>query len=98
MGACTFGTVARGATASDAFNTAVDEARYEYGHGGYTGTIAEKDSFKIVKLSKEVIKDKTLFDAKIDELLDEEFDDKWGPAGCVQLEKDKFYFFGWASE
>lgn len=32
----------------EAFNSIVEEARYEYGHGGYTGTIAEKSEFKNV--------------------------------------------------
>jgi hypothetical protein len=29
-----------------AFDKAVEAARYDYGHSGYTGTIAEKDEFK----------------------------------------------------
>lgn len=42
MGATNFYTEANGATLSEAFQTAVDNAYYEYGHGGYTGSIAEK--------------------------------------------------------
>jgi len=42
MGAADFSTTALGKTAEDAFSTAIHEAAYEYGHGGYTGTIAEK--------------------------------------------------------
>ena len=38
-------TQSSGATAKEAFNSAVDHALYEHGHGGYTGTIAEKDTF-----------------------------------------------------
>lgn len=45
MGACDFETRGFGKTAQDAFNEAVDRARYEHGHGGYTGTIAEKSEF-----------------------------------------------------
>jgi hypothetical protein len=45
MGATTFANVGRGATAQDAFGGLVSSARYEYGHGGYTGTIAEKQGF-----------------------------------------------------
>jgi len=33
---------AKGKTAQEAFDAAVAQARHEYGHGGYTGTIAEK--------------------------------------------------------
>ena len=45
MGACTFYTQASGQTASKAFSSAVDSALWYSGHGGYTGTIAEKDEF-----------------------------------------------------
>jgi hypothetical protein len=46
MGATTFANVGRGATAQEAFGGLVSAARYEYGHGGYTGTIAEKSGFQ----------------------------------------------------
>lgn len=52
MGACTFRTIAVGKDASDAFNNAVQEACYEDGHGGYTGTIAEKHSFRVFEVPK----------------------------------------------
>jgi hypothetical protein len=42
MGAVNFYCEAEGKTLSEAFRSAVDEAYYEYGHRGYTGTIAEK--------------------------------------------------------
>lgn len=45
MGATTFFTFATGKTASEAFASAQAEARYDHGHSGYTGTIAEKPSF-----------------------------------------------------
>lgn len=45
MGAEQFYVRARAKSAQEAFNTAVREAQYENGHGGYTGTIAEKNSF-----------------------------------------------------
>lgn len=43
MGAELFRTRAAGDTLAAAFAAAVDQARYEHGHGGYTGTIAEKN-------------------------------------------------------
>lgn len=98
MGACTFYQSAEGRTAQEAFKLAREEAAWEHGHGGYTGTIAEKDSFKLVNLSEEIIKDQVLLSAKIDELIDTEFDDKWGPAGCVKTGENTYLFFGWASE
>ena len=48
MGACDFGVRAKGKTAKEAFNNAVEEAQYESGHGGYTGTIAEKHAFNLM--------------------------------------------------
>jgi len=42
MGAEDFSIGALGKTAEDAFSRAIEDARYEHGHGGYTGTIAEK--------------------------------------------------------
>lgn len=52
MGADNFDTYGFGKTARDAFNTACRDAAYEHGHGGYTGTIAEKSSFRLVDLPK----------------------------------------------
>ena len=43
MGACNFTTYEFGKDSKDAFKTAREEALYMHGHGGYTGTLAEKD-------------------------------------------------------
>ena len=48
MGAEVFESYAQGATAAEAFHNAVNEAQYLHGHGGYTGTIAEKSSFVLI--------------------------------------------------
>ena len=45
MGATNFETTATGKTAREAFLNAVNDAYYWNGHGGYTGTIAEKPGF-----------------------------------------------------
>jgi hypothetical protein len=50
MGSANFRTINTGATAEDAFDQAVAQAQNEYGCEGYTGTIAEKDGFLLVKL------------------------------------------------
>ncbi len=42
MGGCDFFTVAEGRDAKEAFSAAVEQAQYMHGHGGYSGTIAEK--------------------------------------------------------
>ena len=99
MGACEFVNVAKGKTAKDAFSQVVSEAQYESGHGGYTGTIAEKSAFKMVTDHKA----STLREASdlAERLLNEEDDkygDKWGPCGCIRVgETDTYVFFGWAS-
>ena len=45
MGATNYVTISKGQNAKDAFSSAYDKAQWDHGHGGYTGTIAEKDSF-----------------------------------------------------
>ena len=96
MGACNFTDYGTGATAKEAFNGARETAQYDHGHSGYTGTIAEKDSFVMIDLPE----GKEAGDY-IDELLDNadsRISDKWGPAGCIKTGDDTYLFFGWASE
>lgn len=96
MGACEFITRAKGKTAREAFDEAVSEAKYEYGHRGYTGTIAEKHSFKVIRRPEgELVR--TFVSAC---LRDETHfcQDKWGAAACIQGEApDEWIFFGCAS-
>ena len=101
MGADVFFTNASGKTAGEAFAEAVRRARYDHGHAGYTGTLAEKDDFAVIAVpyGEEPMK---FADKLIDEC-DSRIDDKWGPAGCIQTKTDEdtgiktFLFFGWAS-
>ncbi|MBD3262054.1 MAG: hypothetical protein GF334_10390 [Candidatus Altiarchaeales archaeon] len=48
MGADTFFVRVKGKTARDAFREAVEDARHWSGHGGYTGTIAEKSDYVMI--------------------------------------------------
>jgi hypothetical protein len=48
MGAVDFESHADGETVGAAYDTAVTDAQYDYGHAGYTGTIAEKDGYYLV--------------------------------------------------
>ena len=95
MGSCDFWTKAEGKTAQEAFNNATETARYESGHGGYTGTIAEKSEFCVVEcpVGVGVIE----HCRSLEESGDFPFDDKWGPAGCVALTQGHWLFFGAAS-
>ena len=95
MGACTFFQEAKGATAKDAFANAVFDAQYEHGHGGYSGTLAEKRDFVMIELPPGQTPH-----TYADELInnsDSRIDDKWGPAGCIKIDGDNYLFFGWAS-
>lgn len=95
MGACDFYHTARGKDAREAFSNAREEAFYDHGHSGYTGTIAEKNNFVMVSVPEG-------YDpmAYADRLIGEDnsvVSDKWGPAGCIKIEEGKYLFFGWAS-
>jgi hypothetical protein len=104
MGACDFYYRQRDKTAREAFRRAVEDAQWEYGHGGYSGTIAEKGSFVMIH-SEEVTSHDTAYDyaSRLIEECDRRIWDKWGPAGCIEIpdsEKDgtkEFLFFGMAS-
>ena len=98
MGAELFAVKARGKTAQEAFNNAVQEARYDFGHAGYSGTIAEKDSFEMANVPVGM-SPKEYVDNFFKDSSDSPFDDKWGPAGCVKdpYAEDTYVFFGWAS-
>lgn len=105
MGATTFYTLARGKTPDKAFRNAIHQARYDHGHSGYTGTIAEKYDYVLIPSPKKVTSDEQRYQYA-EELIrkrDRRVDDKSGPAGCIELSPAdngdrRFYFFGWASE
>lgn len=97
MGASTFMNFSEQKTAMDAFKTLRDQAAWESGHGGYTGTIAEKSEFIMVGPVVETVEEarevaKALIDSD-----DKRISDKWGPAGCIDVRGGGFLFFGWAS-
>ena len=83
MGACEFMNTITAKTAEEAFNEAVEKAQHMYGHGGYTGTIAEKGGFRMINVPKD---QETLEYAK--KLLNDEnhwVGDKHEAAGCILL-------------
>lgn len=114
MGAQQFVVTATGRDAREAFRRVTDEARYMNGHGGYTGTIAEKDTFVMISLPTRTDPWKfaeMAFDAAyaaqavnydrkgarrvlsriparlrpVAARAGEAIEDKWGPAGCVEV-------------
>ena len=58
MGAVQFETTVFASTPEKAFASAVEAAHYMHGHGGYTGTIAEKDGFRVFDLPARLDADK----------------------------------------
>lgn len=54
MGATNFQTYGIGKTVGEAYQKAVEEALYWSGHGGYTGTIAEKSGYALITLPPRV--------------------------------------------
>lgn len=97
MGACDFIQSGRGKTAQEAFSKAVQHAQYMSGHGGYTGTIAEKREFVMVTSDTLDERDAVTLAQKLLDEDDHRITDKWGPAGCIRMGEDHWLFFGWAS-
>lgn len=100
MGANWFWTSSYGHTAQEAFDTAVEDAKYEFGHGGYTGSIAEKGHFTVLSLPDDV----DFSEENVEDLVEHdstfrEVEDKWGSAGCLKhpRKKNTWVFFGYAS-
>jgi hypothetical protein len=110
MGADQFSTYQEGADVDTAFRAVVDEAHYEHGHRGYTGTIAEKDEYVIVHADP---LPRVVAEAMAEAVLrtdDPRVNNKWGPAGAIPVRADYpsgsddgnnavigWLFFGWAS-
>ena len=98
MGGAWFAEASTGKTAREAFDNAVEEAQYEHGHGGYTGTIAEKTRFVMVGTVATLKEAYELADKLCDDD-DARVSDKWGPAGCIAVTSfpNTWVFCGWAS-
>ncbi|MEU3452254.1 hypothetical protein ABZ671_01225 [Micromonospora sp. NPDC006766] len=103
MGADEFQQYADGADPAEAFRDACEEARHEYGHRGYTGTLAEKDDYIVIE-GKPTPRE--LAEALASRLVrddDPRIRDKWGPAGAIAVAADGstgiagWLFFGLAS-
>lgn len=95
MGAMSFYQRARGSTAREAFQGACRQALHQSGHGRYTGTIAEKSDYTMIKCPPSMKPE-----AYAEELItsgDSRVKDKWGPAGCIDCGGGEFLFFGIAS-
>jgi hypothetical protein len=96
MGATDFMCKGVGKSAKDAFVKLKEEYAYQFGHSGYTGTIAEKDSFVMIPLPDGM--NPIEYADKLIEEGDSRIDDKWGACGCIAIPaSDEYLFFGVAS-
>ena len=101
MGAHDFTVLAEGEDLQRAFAAARENAAYEHGHGGYTGTVAEKDQVVVIERTPLT---ETAAHATAQALLDagdSRIADKWGPAGAIAVGDagtvTGWLLFGWAS-
>jgi hypothetical protein len=74
------------------FRELCDDARYMHGHGGYTGTFAEKDGISI--LSPPSGQEFWTTD-QLDET--DTADDKWGPVAAGLIAEGTYYLCGYCS-
>jgi len=87
MGANAFIEFGYGDGPREVFDALVDQARYENGHGGYSGTIAEKNTYRVVTLPEGEAPAKFADRMSMKEGRDG-FADKWGPAGACEVPVD----------
>lgn len=97
MGACDFVDLVKEPDLEKAFNKAVDSAQYEHGHGGYSGSIAEKGNYVVINAKPRTEAEAFKF---ADAVMSAEWNeaatqaeraayqqvrDKWGPAGAIAV-------------
>lgn len=96
MGASSFSNVIVAMNAEEAFRAAVDWARAEYGHGPYTGTIAEKHGFTILALPEGVRPNEFIAALKADDIYQDDFrsgktaflpHENWRPGCYIKVSK-----------
>lgn len=88
MGGTTFDHYAEGVNVDDAFKNAHEEATYEHGHGGYSGTIAEKPGYVVITHEPMLLNEAYHLVNKLTDANDPRINDKWGPAGAIPIVSD----------
>lgn len=81
-----------GSSPHHAFETATMKAKLKYGNGGFSGTIAEKGSFLVIKVPKGW--DPFEYADRLVREEDPRIADVWNPAGCIELGNNEYLFFG----
>lgn len=94
MGADQFMENGKGKDVMDAFQKAVDQAAYEHGHGGYSGSLAEKRSYVEITPLEGVAPEEyaalVLYEAW-QFMMDEEWDAKTERYVCPPFNKEKLH-------
>lgn len=85
MGAVEFVVFAAGVDIRDAFASAREQARAEHGSRGYTGSIAEKDDYRVLSEVPTFRSEAERTATRLLESDDERVSDKWGPAGALPV-------------
>lgn len=85
MGAEWFTTLAEGTDVHAAFTEAVEAARHEHGHGGGSGTIAEKKQYTIIQTDPVDLDTAGDLAERLMDDNDPRVADKWGPAGAIPV-------------
>lgn len=94
MGGQFFTEYGEGTNAEDAFRRAVEKAQYDFGHAGYTGTIAEKKTFVMVEKPNGQGEEEFAWAILEGDIVVGTVTAKDGPAGCIDLGDGDFLFFG----
>jgi hypothetical protein len=87
MGAVPFEEYADGADVDTAFEEARENTLYENGHGGYTGTIAEKSDYVIVTHTPVDLDQAQALARELIDQHDHRIDGVWGPAGAIPVHR-----------
>lgn len=85
MGATSFETYQGDTDVRSAFHDAARDARDEHGHGGYTGSIAEKDSYVVLHREPVTLAEAYRLAEGFMERNTQGVDDKYGPAGAIAV-------------
>ncbi len=101
MGACEFYEYIDGdQTLDDAFAYAREDAAYMSGHGGYTGTVAEKNSVVAMSKTPQTYQDAMANAYDFVESNNPKCAEKWGPGGAIRVRDEThngWLLFGMAS-
>lgn len=91
-------------TAKDAMNFLIANAQYDYGHSGYSGTIAEKAGRPdLIHMGSATSWEEAAEKSYLDKYRDDpRIENKWGPSGYFSVVDESktiigWHFFGWAS-